>query len=344
MRSYIGLWLIVLAGVSMLFPGCATKQDYYKSMMERQRSIDAMRDSSLRELPHMNNKDHERVGDLYFRQGKLELAYVEYSKALQAKPESAVLRYKIGLIFLSQRLHRDALNQFREVITKQPQNAMAFEGEGEALFRLGQYDKAQESFEKALQLNPKLWRSHNFLGVLYDYKHQPAMAIEEYREAIANRPNDAYLYNNLGVAYSLSGRLDEALAAFRSALSYARTDPETKRIYNNLGLVLCRQGKYAEALQEFRMAEDEAEAYNNLGYFCFSQGNYEKAIAAFQKAIDLKQNFYSKANENLQMAQTALQSMQSPDSRPTDLHASSIIDTSLGTPVPESGLPPVQRK
>lgn len=70
-----------------------------------------------------------------------------------------------------------------------------------------------------------------------------------YRSGVAVNPPKAL--SNLGVVYSEQGRLQEAEAAYRSALRYAPTMADT---HFNLGLLLASTGRAEEAVASYRAA------------------------------------------------------------------------------------------
>jgi len=288
--------------------GCATqrlqaesaalKANDSENLLEKQVAAARVEKTAPDPLPKMTDADHERLGDGYFSQGKLELACVQYERALQHNPHNIRIYYKKGLLFLGAKMPKAAVQEFQQVIKAQPDHALAHQGLGQAFFHMNKCAEAETHFKKALDLDATLWKAHNFLGVIYDYQGNHEMAIGEYEAAITLNASSGFLYNNLGVSYSLAGKYEKAIHAFSRALEIGRSP----RIYNNVGLVLSKLGRYEEAFEAFRKAGGEAEAYNNLGCVYLQQGELEKAIHSFEKAIALKPAFYAKAGENLRKA------------------------------------------
>ena len=103
------------------------------------------------------------------------------------------------------------------------------------------------------------------------------------------KPDAARAHNNLGIALSDQGKLDEAIAEYREAL---RLKPDYAEAHNNLGIALSDQGKLDEAIAEYREAmrlkPDYAEAHNNLGARPEEQGKLDEAIAEYREALRLK--------------------------------------------------------
>ncbi len=271
------------------------KQNVSDVSKKRQGSME--KDSSdLKELPEMTSEERERLGDSHFSKGNLRVAFVHYDKAVRLEPDNVRLRYKRGLLFVVGRLNDEAIQEFQEILKKEPQNGLALEGLGMAYFQLERYEDAAGSVKQALAADSNLWKSHNFLGVIYDYTGRHEEAVKEYTAALALKPGSGLLYNNLGISHLLAGDNHKAAWAFQKAVELKATEP---RVYNNLGLALSRLGRMEEAFEAFKKAGDEAQAYNNIGCAHMERGEYSQAHTCFKKALELRPTFYEKADENL---------------------------------------------
>ncbi|MEA1948140.1 MAG: tetratricopeptide repeat protein [Thermodesulfobacteriota bacterium] len=274
------MFFIVAGGLS----GCATQQ-------QNQRG-----DLSAQEMP---GSEIERLGDVYYNQGNYALALVQYNKFLRRNPDNNRVHYKKGLLLLKGRLDQEAIREFKVVIKKDSTHALAFQGLGQAYFRLKKYEDAIKHLSKAVEIDSTLWKAHNLLGIIYDYQGKYELAVREYNNAITLKPRDGLLYNNLGMSYALLEEYDKSVRSFNTALKFNASEA---KIYNNLGLVLSKLGKYRLAMEAFKKGGDEAQAYNNLGFAYMQKGEREKAINSFEKAIESKPTFYLKASENLKKA------------------------------------------
>ncbi len=303
----IGLWGCATQNAPM---GSLTKNEY-KKLHEKQMAIESAKATPIKQLPEMTDEDHERLGDDYFFHNKLEMAFLQYEKALRLNPNDIQIVYKKGLVFLVKGMNKEAIKEFQEVLKKMPDHVLAHEGLSEALFKIGRFEEAEKQLQQALKIDSKRWRAHNFRGIIYNYRKQYEKAIDEFRAAITLEPGEGLLYNNLGISYSLMGKYEEAVLVFQEAL---KTKATHGKIYNNLGVALGKLGRYQEALEAFKRGGDEAQAYNNLGCMYFQQGEYYKAILNFQKAMDIKNTYYINAANNLERAKKALLKQTSSDS------------------------------
>jgi Flp pilus assembly protein TadD len=301
--------LILLGVIALAGGGCASSNPQqalfgeYKKLLEQQKAGMPLESDAVKKLPDMTAGEYERLGDTYLRQGNINMAYLQYDKALGMEPKQARVRYKVGLLFLRKGLPDEALKEFQEILQHDATFALAYEGIGQVLLKKSNYDDAEKHFRRALALSPELWQCHNFLGILYDRQQRYDAAIAEYRAALALQPEQGFLLNNLGMSYYFKGDYEGAVQAFTEAL---KTAPAQNKIHNNLGLALAKLGRDSEALEAFKQGGDQAKAYNNLGVSYLGEKRYQEAIAAFEKAVQLSPSYYAKANENLKTARQAL--------------------------------------
>ena len=116
------------------------------------------------------------------------------------------------------------------------------------------------------------------------------MAAAEFRRAIEIDPSFADAHLHLGIALAEAQQWDEAVLAYRKALSLPRlTVPHHAQ--QNLGLALYHLKRYREAETALRFAislDPEMEmAHYNLGLLLLAVDRKEEARAAFRRAREL---------------------------------------------------------
>ena len=102
--------------------------------------------------------------------------------------------------------------------------------------RLGQ---AEDAYLKAVAADDKYIDAFNALASLYARRGETERAVKMFEKLTAIAPEAAYLYNNLGFAYYLVGRQEDAYANVRKALSL---DSTLERGWMNLGLIAAKDG------------------------------------------------------------------------------------------------------
>lgn len=270
--------------------------------MQREKAEASAQDMESKKIPEMGAQDHDRLGDRYDRQGNGFLALTEYQKALSIDPKRVSTRYKMSQLLMRRGFDEEAFKELETIETQEPASGLGALGKGSAYFKKGDLDQSRKNLSRALGLNPRLWQAHMFLGLIDEREKKLDSAIAHHREAIAINPKLAALHNNLGVTYYLKGDYLPAIDAFLRAIEI---DPgDNTRTFNNLGLVLAKIGRYDEAIRAFKKGKGEAAAYNNIGFIYLTEGKYAEATEALEKAIRINPQYYVKAHENMERAES----------------------------------------
>ena len=126
---------------------------------------------------------------------------------------------------------------------------------GRQHFERGDLPAAQAAYEEVLRHAPRHVNARNGLAVLHAQRGEHAAAIAQWQvltqEAGMARPQHAYLFSNLGHAYSLSGRDAQALIALEQA---CLLDPLNALAWRHLAQVLERLGQHERAALMRRQA------------------------------------------------------------------------------------------
>ena len=126
---------------------------------------------------------------------------------------------------------------------------------GRQHFEQGDLPAAQAAYEQALRHAPRHVNARNGLAVLHAQRGEHAAAIAHWlaltQEAGMARPQQAYLFSNLGHAYFLSGRDAQALPALEQA---CLLDPLNALAWQHLAQVLERLGQHERAALMRRQA------------------------------------------------------------------------------------------
>ena len=113
------------------------------------------------------------------------------------------------------------------------------------------------------------------------------------RETIAMNPNNAFLYNFLGLILSELKRNDEAINIYKKGI---KIDKNFSLFYNNLGIIYQSRKEYKKAIIFYNKAakldKKLPEPHNNLGNIYRILNNEKKAISFFKQAINIKPSFF----------------------------------------------------
>ncbi len=130
------------------------------------------------------------------------------------------------------------------------------------------------------------WANLSLAEALMEKNHLTE-AIRYYEAAVALRPGAAVVYDNLGLALALLGRMDEADEQFRQA---ARIDPAAPA-HRNLGIAFSSMGRRDEAIDRSRLPEHfshkVAMLHTLLGDDLRDKGKLVEAMDRYRQAIAL---------------------------------------------------------
>jgi type IV pilus assembly protein PilF len=146
------------------------------------------------------------------------------------------------------------------------------------------------SLKEAIQLDPENAQFHNTLGLVYLNLGRPVDGQAEIQAAVHLDKNNPDYHHNLGIALAQQGKFDDAIVAYKKALSFPTySTPEVA--YYNMGEAYIRLGKSQEAIESFRAAIQlepvMVAGYYGLGLALTQSGQRDDAKAAFTRARDI---------------------------------------------------------
>jgi Flp pilus assembly protein TadD len=173
------------------------------------------------------------------------------------------LAYADGLEKMGQT--NQQLNVLQTLATQNPSNAKLQSIYGKKLIASGHAADSVPVLEAAAASGDGDWRTYSALGSAYDQQGQYDKARESYQKALSMQPNQISVLNNLGMSYALGGNLKQGEATLRSALALP-AGQKNPRIRQNLALVVGLQGRFEESrkIASEDLPPDQVEA--NLAY------------------------------------------------------------------------------
>src|SRR5436853_2705090 len=159
---------------------------------------------------------------------------------------------------------------------------------GLALVTEGKYKEARDALLRAAGLEPNEASVFDELGVAYDGLGDRSNALKNYSRALEIDPSNFETLNNLGGLYFRQGDYLSAERLFKSAL---QAGPHAVAARYNLGLCLIRQKRYSEAAQELESVvqshPDDANALLDLGLAYEKLGRLDEARLTLIRSRDL---------------------------------------------------------
>jgi Tfp pilus assembly protein PilF len=133
------------------------------------------------------------MGMAYLNEGKVQLAFVEFQKAIQMEPNNKEVVYNLGLVY----------------------------------FQLEDYVNAKQHFLKAINLDPQFANAYNNLGATYMQLKQWKEAVAAFQKALANPfyKTPEWAFYNLGMSYYRLGEYDKAVDAVKDSIRRDKSFP-----------------------------------------------------------------------------------------------------------------------
>ncbi|MDE1995674.1 MAG: tetratricopeptide repeat protein [Rhizobiaceae bacterium] len=191
--------------------------------------------------PHIAATEH-LLGTIALQSGHVERARSRFTKAATLSPD--VPGYHESLAGVEVRLGRydEALASYRTALAVEPDN-LPLQTE---LPQLARHRPRQvlAFFRQASEQKPDDATIQFLYGNALFYGNEPTAAVSIYQRVLALQPDHIGALDNLALALSDLGRLDEAIACLRHAIEL---NPHAPNTHNNLGLALLLKGDYAAA-------------------------------------------------------------------------------------------------
>jgi type IV pilus assembly protein PilF len=209
----------------------------------------------------------------------------------QKERETAEIHYNLGLEALRGARFQEAMKEIDEALALDDVFADAHLARGIALeYGFGKLPEAEREYRKALELRPGFSDAHNDLGQLLAKTGRLDEAIREFDSALANM-----LYKepwvarcNKGQALFRMGKKEEGLAEMRACLQQT---PRFCAGWRELGRLLLGDGDAKGALDAFghytRECDKLPDAWYQTGLALLKGGGAEQARDAFEKCAAL---------------------------------------------------------
>ncbi|HEU0005753.1 MAG TPA: tetratricopeptide repeat protein [Terriglobia bacterium] len=234
--------------------------DTYRSAKQLDKALAASENAVK---AHPDDKDLKVLhADLLSESGKGVQAIERLQKMLEGSEDDAKIYSAMIQVYQRDKKFKDAektlLTGEKFFKNKEGYHFML----GSMYERQKEYDKAEKTFKKVIELNPKHAAALNYLGyMLADRGVRLEESLDLIKKAVDLDPNNGAYLDSLGWAYFKLNRVDEAETYLKKALDRVRKDPT---IHEHLGDVYYRKGQYAEARAAWELSlangQDEEES------------------------------------------------------------------------------------
>jgi serine/threonine-protein kinase len=183
--------------------------------------------------------------------------------------------------------YEKAAEQFQQAVQLDPVNDQAYSHLAEAYQNLNQLDKAEETYKREISVRPEFWRGYSSLGAFYFGQAEYDKAKAMFEKAVAIKPDSYRNYVNLGAALLYEGKDEDATRAFEKSIAIR----PSYQGYQSLAVAYFRLRKFdlaARTTQEaLKLDDSDYQTWGNLGDAYYYGGNKSSATDSYKKAISM---------------------------------------------------------
>jgi tetratricopeptide (TPR) repeat protein len=273
--------LILLTGIVGIFflSGCSSSKQTSQSAR-----IDTAISPHAREIQHDRALRHFIEGSALDAKGSFAEAILEYQEAILQDPNATVY-YTISRDYMLLGKFDRAIETAEEAVRLDPQNILYRENLGTLYFNISKPDLAISEYEKIVSIDSNYTAAYFALARLYQ-SAQPQKSITIYEKMLDKNGDQLEVLFLCAQLYSSLGRFDEAAAKYKRMLDL---DPSNKPLQKQLAETYAKGGRLdkAQALLETMIETDttDIEVVASLADVYLDQKQFQKSIELYQRLL-----------------------------------------------------------
>jgi tetratricopeptide (TPR) repeat protein len=195
---------------------------------------------------------HSKLGQIYQQTRQYDLAIASFSQALSLKPDDPFVLERLAEVLAARDQHEKAAELFQEALSRQFHPKVSTMLSLARVFRkLEEFSELEKLANEILRLEPDNPEAA-FLKAIAMLRQQRNFEAMTLLEKLTENPAAGYeAWLELGKLYQNENKSDKAVSAFIRASTSA---PDQAGIWNTIGILLSNQKAYEEALKAFKKA------------------------------------------------------------------------------------------
>jgi Tfp pilus assembly protein PilF len=162
-----------------------------------------------------------------------------------------IAAFNTVLTYQRNKVWKNEYTLWSDCLAKSPNKARVNNEIGTACAEIGQYEKAIDYLNKAINLNPNYAEPYYNRGTVYGHLGQYQRTIDDCNEALRLKPDYVNAYNNRGNAYAALGFYQKAIEDYNTAIYLM---PDYIPVYINRGNTYLKSGDEKSACLDVRRA------------------------------------------------------------------------------------------
>lgn len=231
-------------------------------------------------------EDFEQIIDHYLDVNKTGKALNAVRYAFNLHPHAFTLMIKKAQIHLRNKNPQRALATLRDIQAIEASNNEFYLTSGHAFLLLGDQEKAERYYQKALT---RVSDQEETLDLLQNvaqtlqFSDLHSYAIKYLKKAHQLEPKNLLIIYDLAYCYEKSGKLHKSIEYY---LEYIDVEPYSEHIWFSLGKLYHEAGDTERAIESYEMSvainPEYADALFELAILLEDEGRYKKAVEAYE--------------------------------------------------------------
>ncbi len=209
------------------------------------------------------------------------------AKAVELGNAGAEGHICLGMLENGTGQYEKAAEQFQQAVQLDPVNDQAYYNLAQAYQHLNQLDKAEETYKRSINVRPDYWGGYTDLGTFYINQAEYEKAQTMFEKAVALKPDSYGNYSNLGGTLLYEGKEEDATRVLEKSIAIR----PSYQAYESLAVAYYGLRKFdlaARTTQEaLKLDDGDYGTWGNLAVAYYYAGNKPAATEAYKKAISL---------------------------------------------------------
>lgn len=209
-------------------------------MQQQQPQLSTQDFNMAAEIDHRNADVYHHRGQLKILLDQVEEAVGDFDECIKLRPDSALAQaqkcfalYRQAYTGNNPSQVQKAMDGFEDVIRRFPKCAEGYALYAQALTDQQQFGKADEMYDKCIELEPDNATTYVHKGLLQlQWKQDLEMGLELISKAIEIDNKCDFAYETMGTIEVQRGNLDKAIDMFNKAINLAKSEMEMAHLYS----------------------------------------------------------------------------------------------------------------
>ena len=239
-------------------------------------------------LKPKETQPYEERAQLFYEQGKYDLASADYRKMVELKPGDVMGYMGLGRNANAQERWEEAIKQFDYVTKLESEYSSGYSFRAESYIGLEKWNEATDDIIKALSID---WdRKAHFLALTMK---EPAFTIlvSKMKVQSAKAPNEATWPYIIATMYDQAKNYNKAIEYY----TIANNKNMSEKVYQKISNCHFRLGNYEEALaninQALNMDSTDVNFLAQKANIYYENGNAKAAVAEWDKVLEMQPEY-----------------------------------------------------